>query len=73
MSLVGAITPMCGATNGPLRCHHFRGAGGGGSLAAIPSPAGPTVPKTAKPVSDAIFCTAGSSHTTVTFLPIREA
>ena len=73
MSLVGAMTPMCGAREAPFRCHHFFGAAGGGALAAMPSPAGPTVPKTAKPVSAAIFWTAGSSHTTVTFLPILAA
>ena len=63
--------PTCVVGASALRCHHLRTGIGLSGSEAMPSPSGPTAPNTAKPLSEAIIWTAGSSHTTVTRLPSR--
>jgi len=70
-SRFGAATPMWVVAAASLRCHHLRIVGGAWVSDGMPSPSGLTAPNTGKPLSEAIFWTAGSSQTTVTRFPSR--
>src|SRR5438128_4724892 len=70
-NLLGAPTPTCVVAAAGLRCHHLRSGGGTSASDGMPWPSGPTAPNPGNPVSEAIFWTAGSAHTTATRLPSR--
>src|ERR1700687_2190922 len=72
-SLVGAAMPTWVVSVVRDPCHQRRAGASGSASEGMPSPRGPTAPKTGNPLSDAIFWTAGSSQTTVPRWPIRAA